>query len=138
MMKLSSFNAIEKNISKGAKTVETQKKGFSLLNAGSIAVLCGSVGVAALGSGVAFAINKLKDVSWIKIVSVFVAVIIIIMAPAVISALLKLRRRNLALFLEAAAGQSISISNSKARLPELSLIVLNTKNHPVKLGFIIF
>ena len=118
MMKLSSFNTIEQNISKGAKTVETQKKGFSLLNAGSIAVLCGSVGVAALGSGVAFAINKLKDVSWIKIVSVFVAVIIIIMAPAVISALLKLRRRNLALFLEAAGwavNQHLKLKSAIAR-----------------------
>ena len=102
MTKLSSFNAMEQNLSKGVKTVETQKKGFSLMNAGSIAVLCGSVGVAALGSGVAFAINKLKDVSPIKITSVFLGVILLIMAPAVISALLKLRRRNLALFLEAA------------------------------------
>jgi hypothetical protein len=102
MMKLSKFNTIEQNINKGVKTAETQKKGFSLLNAGSIAVLCGSVGVAALGSGIAFAINKLKDVSWVKITSVFVGIIILIMAPAVISALLKLRRRNLALFLEAA------------------------------------
>ena len=102
MIKLSNFNSIEQNLNKGIKTVETQKKGFSLMNAGSIAVLCGSVGVAALGSGVAFAINKLKDVSWIKITSVFLGIIILIMAPAVISALLKLRRRNLALFLEAA------------------------------------
>ena len=102
MMKLSNFNSIEQNLNKGIKTVETQKKGFSLMNAGSIAVLCGSVGVAALGSGIAFAVNKLKDVSWIKITSVFVGIIILIMAPAVISALLKLRRRNLALFLEAA------------------------------------
>jgi len=102
MMKLSSFNAMEQNISKGAKTVETQKKGFSLLSAGSIAVLCGSVGIAALGSGVAFAIKTLQSVSWVRIVVVFLGVVLLIMAPAVISALLKLRRRNLALFLEAA------------------------------------
>ncbi len=118
MMKLSNFNSIEQNISKGAKTVETEKKGFSLLNAGSIAVLCGGVGVAALGSGVAFAINKLKDVSWIKITSVFLGVIILIMAPAVISALLKLRRRNLALFLEAAGwavNQHLKLKEAIAR-----------------------
>ena len=108
VMKLSSFNAMGQNLNKGVKTAETQKKGFSLLNAGSIAVLCGSVGVAALGSGIAFAINKLKDVSWIKISSVFLIVLIIIMAPAVISALLKLRRRNLALFLEA-AGWAVNL-----------------------------
>ncbi len=118
MMKLSSFNAMEQNLNKGVKTVETQKKGFSLLNAGSIAVLCGSIGVAALGSGIAFAINKLKDVSWVKIVLVFLGVIIIIMAPAVISALLKLRRRNLALFLEAggwAVNQHLKLKSAIAR-----------------------
>jgi len=118
MMKLSNFNSMEQNINKGMKTVETQKKGFSLLNAGSIAVLCGSVGVAALGSGIAFAINKLKDVSWVRIVLVFVGVILIIMAPAVISALLKLRRRNLALFLEAAGwavNQHLKLKSAIAR-----------------------
>ncbi|MFA6714970.1 MAG: hypothetical protein WCS27_06315 [Victivallaceae bacterium] len=102
MVKLSSFNTFEQNLGKGIKTIESQPQKGSLLNAGSIAVLCGSVGVAALGSGIAFAINKLKDVSWIKITSVFLGVIILLMLPAVISALLKLRRRNLALFLEAA------------------------------------
>ncbi len=118
MMKLSSFNAIEKNVGKGMKTVETQKKGFSLVSAGSIAVLCGSVGVAALGSGLVFAINKLKDVSWVKITSVFLGVIILIMMPAVISALLKLRRRNLALFLEAAGwavNQHLKLKGAIAR-----------------------
>ena len=118
IVKLSNFNSIEQNINKGMQTVETQKKGSSLLNAGSIAVLCGSVGVAALGSGIAFAINKLKDVSWIKITSVFLGVIILIMAPAVISALLKLRRRNLALFLEAAGwavNQHLKLKGAIAR-----------------------
>ena len=118
MMKLSSFNSMGKNMNKGIKTVETQKKGFSLINAGSIAVLCGSVGVAALGSGIAFAINKLKDVYWPKIFIVFLAVIILIMAPAVISALLKLRRRNLALFLEAggwAVNQHLKLKNAIAK-----------------------
>lgn len=118
MIKLSSFNAMEQNLNKGIKTVETQKKGFSFMNAGSIAILCGSVGVAALGSGVAFAINKLKDVSWVKIVLVFLGVILIIMAPAVISALLKLRRRNLALFLEAggwAVNQHLKLKSAIAK-----------------------
>ena len=118
MMKLSSFNAMEQNISKGAKTVETQKKGFSLLSAGSIAVLCGSVGVAALGSGIAFAIKTLQSVSWVRIVVVFLGVVLLIMAPAVISALLKLRRRNLALFLEAAGwavNQHLKLKNAIAR-----------------------
>ncbi len=116
--KLSSFNAIEQNIDKSLKTVETQKKGFSLLSAGSIAVLCGSVGVAALGSGIAFAIKTLQSVSWVRIVIVFLGVAALIMAPAVISALLKLRRRNLALFLEAAGwavNQHLKLKSAIAR-----------------------
>ena len=106
--KLSSFNAIEQNMDKSIKTVETQGKSGSFLSAGSIAVLCGGVGVAALGSGVAFAIKTLQSVSWVRIVLVFLGIIILVMTPAVVSALLKLRRRNLALFLEA-AGWAVNL-----------------------------
>ena len=102
MAKLSSFNAIEQNVAKGVKAAETNNsKGHSLLSAGSIAVLCGSVGVAALGSGAAYIIKTLQNVFWLKILLFMVGIIALVMAPAVISALLKLRRRNLALFLEA-------------------------------------
>jgi hypothetical protein len=119
MAKLSSFNAIEQNVAKGVKAAETNSsKGHSLLSAGSIAVLCGSVGVAALGSGIAYAIKTLQSVSWIRIVLVLIGIIALVMAPAVVSALLKLRRRNLALFLEASGWAVNQHMRLKSRIAE--------------------
>ncbi|MCP3964922.1 MAG: hypothetical protein GY750_11030 [Lentisphaerae bacterium] len=99
--KLSEFNSIEKNLDKTLKTADTAKP-KAALTAGSVMMLCGTVGVAALGSGVAFIIKNLQNVNWAKVSPVCAGIIILILTPAVISALLKLNRRNLSIFLEAA------------------------------------
>ncbi|QSH41764.1 hypothetical protein P0136_06355 [Lentisphaerota bacterium ZTH] len=99
--KLSEFNNLGKNLDKTIKAADATKS-KSALNAGSVMMLCGTVGIAALGSGAAYVIKTLQNVSWTRISAVCAGIIILILAPAVISALMKLNRRNLSLFLEAA------------------------------------
>ncbi|MFA7229738.1 MAG: hypothetical protein WC071_00570 [Victivallaceae bacterium] len=105
--KLASFDNI-------GKTLETDLKAgsgkiSSGLSAGSILVLCGGVGVAAIGSSVAYIIKSLEKVSWLKITAGLFIIALIILLPPVISALRKLRRRNLGMFMEA-AGWAVNLT----------------------------
>ncbi len=65
-------------------------------------IMGGGVGIAAVGSGFAYMVKSLKEVSWVKILLALVIIVIVLAMPLIISAIIKLRRRNLGLFLEAA------------------------------------
>jgi len=74
---------------------------------GSILMLGGGVGVAALGSSFAFITNMLSKVSPWSIMAVIAGVLLLIGGPVVIAAAVKLHRRNLGVFIEA-CGWSIN------------------------------
>ena len=84
------------------------KPGLSPLTGNSLLVLCGSVGLAAIGSSVAFIIKSLSAVSGWRLAGWVILVLLIISLPPVISGIYKLRKRNLGLFLEA-AGWAINL-----------------------------
>ena len=69
---------------------------------GSMLLMGGGIGIAALGSSIAFIVKSLQNVSILSIIAVLIGIILIFGGPIVISALIKLYRRNLARFLEAA------------------------------------
>ncbi|MBN2643560.1 MAG: hypothetical protein JXR78_18050 [Victivallales bacterium] len=68
----------------------------------SALLLGGGVGVAALGSSFALIINSLKGVHIVKILISIAVLAFIVSLPLIITAAAKLRKRNLALFLESA------------------------------------
>jgi hypothetical protein len=82
--------------------------GFNPLTPGSIMVLCGSLGIAAIGSSIAFIIKSLSAVSGWRIAGWACLILLIISLPPVIAGIYKLRKRNLGLFLEA-AGWAINL-----------------------------
>ncbi len=68
---------------------------------GSMLLMGGGLGIAAIGSSFAFMAKSLKDVSPVTIVSVLAGIIIVFGAPFVIAGLIKLFTRSLTLFFEA-------------------------------------
>jgi type III secretory pathway component EscS len=73
-------------------------------------LLGGGIGIAGVGSAFASVINALKDNTVIFKISMFlVGIILVIAIPIIISAIMKLRRRNIGMFLEA-CGWSINTS----------------------------
>lgn len=79
---------------------------------GSMMLMGGGVGLAALGSSFAFMAQALKNVSFWHVLAVFLLILLIFSGPLVILSLLKLYRRNVASFLEA-GGTAI---NKRMRL----------------------
>jgi hypothetical protein len=71
-------------------------------------LMSGGVGIAAIGSGFAYMVKSLKEVSWVKILLALVIIVIVLAMPLIISAIIKLRRRNIGLFLEA-AGWAVNL-----------------------------
>lgn len=66
----------------------------------SMLLMGGGIGVAALGSSIAFIAKSLQNVSFMTIFAVLLGIIVIFGGPSVIIALIKLCRRNLSRFLE--------------------------------------
>lgn len=60
----------------------------------------GGIGIAALGSSIAFIANSLQDVSLKTIFAVLAGIVVIFGGPSVVIALIKIFRRNLSRFLE--------------------------------------
>ncbi len=84
----------------------------SFWGSGSMLMLGGGLGLAAIGSAFAFVVKTLKNVSMFHILAVILGIMLIIAVPIVIAALIKLRRRNVGMFLEA-CGWAI---NARMRL----------------------
>ena len=117
----SSVNSVTKSLQAPAPQAKTSWTGPMML-------LGGGIGIAGLGSAFASVMNALKnDTVLLKIGIFIVSLIIIIAIPIIISAILKLRRRNIGMFLEA-CGWSI---NTSMRLTfKLGLLFTRTPAFP--------
>ena len=95
---------------------------------GSMLLMGGGVGLAAIGSSIAFMAQALHKISLWNVVVVLLCVILIFGGPVVIISLVKLYRRNVAGFLEA-GGWAL---NKRLRLPrKMGLIFTNRPRIPV-------
>ena len=111
----------------------------SLLGSGPMLILGSGVGLAALGSSFAFIVNSLKNVSFLQIISFLAAILLMILIPVFIVSMIKLKRRNLGIFLEA-SGWSINARLYLSRrmgilfthTPPLPLDSTLRKNDPIK------
>ncbi len=105
----SSYDKLEAGIGKGLTTggatiaKPAPKSGGTPAWAGPLMLLGGGIGLAGLGSAFASVMNALKDNAVVLRIFLFIAGMALIVAiPIVVSAVLKLRRRNIGMFLEAA------------------------------------
>lgn len=99
----SRMTGLEKNIDTNVSALEKAPPPAAKgKNIAPMMMLGGGVGVAALGSGFAYMAKSLKEVSLLKILLTLAGIVLMLSLPIIIAALIKLRRRNLALFLEAA------------------------------------
>ena len=83
--------------SAGKLPAATQTPAFS----GSMMLMGGGLGIAAIGSSFAFMAQALKNVSVWNVLFVFLCIILIFSGPLVIMSLIKLYRRSISSFLEA-------------------------------------
>ena len=68
---------------------------------GSMMLMGGGIGLAAIGSAVAFIAQSLKNVSFWNVLAVFLVIILIFGGPIIVVSLVKLFRRDVAVYLEA-------------------------------------
>ena len=68
---------------------------------GSMMLMGGGIGLAAIGSAVAFIAQALKNVSFWNVLAVFLIILLIFGGPMIIISLVKLYRRDIAVYLEA-------------------------------------
>ena len=68
---------------------------------GSMMLMGGGIGLAAIGSSVAFIAQSLKNVSFWNVLAVFLIILLIFGGPMVVVSLVKLYRRDIAVYLEA-------------------------------------
>ncbi len=103
------FSARSKEFEQGIDTTLSQKLAAKPVAApqqtpavsGSMMLMGGGVGLAALGSAIAFIAQALHNVSPWNVLAVFLGVMLLFGGPMVIISLVKLYRRNIAVFLEA-------------------------------------
>ncbi len=107
--KITSLANLQQTLNKSLTVpADAAKIGGNSLTGSSVMVLCGSIGLAAVGSSIAFIIKSLSAVSGWRIAGWVLLILLIISLPPVISGIYKLRKRNLGLFLEA-AGWAINL-----------------------------
>ena len=68
---------------------------------GSMMLMGGGIGLAAIGSAVAFIAQALKNVSFWNVLAVFLIILLIFGGPMIVVSLVKLFRRDIAVYLEA-------------------------------------
>lgn len=68
---------------------------------GSMMLMGGGIGIAALGSSIAFIVKQLANVSVWNVIAVLIGIVLVFGGPVVVVSLVKLYRRNLSRFLEA-------------------------------------
>ena len=100
----------EQGFDKSVKDAQNYKPGTAAAPAaakqtpavsGSMMLMGGGVGLAAIGSAFAFIAQTLKNVSYWNVIGVFLIIMLIFGGPMVLLSLVKLFRRNMATFLEA-------------------------------------
>ena len=69
---------------------------------GTMLLMSGSIGIAAIGSSIAFIAKSLQNVSLFAVLGVILGIVLVFGGPGVVIALVKLCKRDLARFLEAA------------------------------------
>lgn len=87
----------QKNLDKQMSTPAPAPAG----NAGSMLLLGGSIGLAAIGSSIAFIAKSLQNVSPLTVLYVILAIMLIFGGPVMLNAIIKLCRRDLGRFIEA-------------------------------------
>lgn len=102
----SSYNKLEKGVGESIATVEKslvdqQPKPAKTSWTGPLMLLGGGIGIAGIGSAFASVTKALKTVSMTQVILFFVLVISIVALPIIIAAIIKLRKRNIGMFLEA-------------------------------------
>jgi hypothetical protein len=92
---------LSKNIAAGkvppVPTPEPKNNGMN----GSMLLMGGGIGLAAIGSSVAFIVKSLQNVSIVHIIAILCGILLIFGGPMILTALIKLYRRDLGRFLEA-------------------------------------
>ncbi len=100
---------------------------------GSMLLMGGGVGIAALGSAFAFMADTLKNISVWNVVLVFCAIVLIISGPVLILSIIKLLSRSISDFL-AAGGWAV---NARMRLSHRMGVLFTYKpEYPEKVYFI--
>ncbi len=84
-----------------AVTAPTAPKPQTPAVSGSMMLMGGGIGIAALGSSIAFIVKSLANVSIWNVLAVLLGIILIFGGPVIVVSLIKLYRRNLSRFLEA-------------------------------------
>ena len=106
------FSARTKEFESGFDKTMTQAQNFKQGTAakapqqppavsGSMMLMGGGIGLAAIGSAVAFIAQSLKNVSFWNVLAVFLIILLIFGGPMIIVSLVKLYRRDVAVYLEA-------------------------------------
>lgn len=96
---------LEKNITTGAiipPPVAAPKPQTPAVS-GSMMLMGGGIGIAAIGSAVAFIIKSLQNISVLNVLTILFGIILVFGGPMVVISLVKLYRRNISRFLEANA-----------------------------------
>ncbi len=133
----SSYQNLEKSVGSGIENVQkgisAQQQqaggtGGSAWGPMGFLVLGGGLSIAAVGSAFAYIAGKLKDPATIKILAIVLAGVLCIVAlPIIIATIIKLRRRNISMFIEA-CGWSV---NSSLRLShKMGLLFTRTPAPP--------
>ena len=91
----------QKNLDKQLSKPPTAPSGGSG-NAGPMLLLGGGIGLAAIGSSIAFIAKSLQNVSLLTVLYVILAIMLIFGGPVMLNAIIKLCRRDLGRFIEAA------------------------------------
>ena len=90
---------LSKAISSG-KLPQQEAKSNQGVN-GSMLLMGGGIGLAAIGSSVAFIVKSLQNISLLNIIAVLIGILVVFGGPIVVISLIKLYRRDLGRFLEA-------------------------------------
>ncbi len=102
-MLASKSNAAQQDLSKNIAAgklpppAPEQKSGMN----GSMLLMGGGIGLAAIGSSVAFIVKSLQNVSFWSIIAILCGILLIFGGPMILTSLIKLYRRDLGRFLEA-------------------------------------
>jgi len=124
-----------KNLEKGVgasitnleKTATSQQQPQKTSWTGPLMLLGGGIGIAGVGSAFASVTNALKSISPMQIFLFFIIIILVVALPIIIAAVIKLRKRNIGMFLEA-CGWAM---NSSIRLTrKMGLLFTRTPSLP--------
>ncbi|MCQ2379965.1 MAG: hypothetical protein MJ025_03460 [Victivallaceae bacterium] len=106
-------------LEKGLPVVNAEVKPASSPVSGSMLLMGGGIGIAALGSSVAFIIKSMAGVMFVHVLLFVLAIVVIFGGPVVLNSLVKLHRRSLSKFLEAggcAVNRSLRITGDMGRM----------------------